>query len=466
MIAPARIAAFRALQAVTSRGTDLPDALHRARSGVPDRRDRALTGEIVTGTLRWLAALDHLVAHFADRPVTKLDPIVLDVLRISVYQLVHLDRVPTSAIVNDAVEITRTAGRRHATGLTNAVLRALSRAQPDLPLPPPPSEGALDAAAALPLSNWPDELRRTTVRFLSITQSHPAWLIERWLHRYGYPATLAWTEFNNRPARLTLRVNTMRTSAETLTARLAERDVTVEPARYASDGLVVTSGNPLLTDLASTGDFFVQDEASQLVAPLVQVSPGHRVFDACAAPGGKTVSMTAMMANRGLLVAGDTRKRRLTLLAETVEQAGAEVARLIAADLTRGAPFGPVFDRVLVDAPCTGLGTIRRDPEIRWRRGPDDPARLASSQLAMLHAAADTVRPGGRLVYATCSSEPEENERVVEAFLASAPAFRHQPSDSEGGEDLASTIDAQGHLRTYPHVHALDAFFGAALVRD
>jgi 16S rRNA (cytosine967-C5)-methyltransferase len=466
MIAPARIAAFRALQAVTSRAADLPDALHRVRSGLPDRRDRALTGEIVTGTLRWLAALDHLVAHFADRPVTKLDPVVRDVLRISVYQLVHLDRVPTSAVVNDAVEITRTAGRRHATGLTNAVLRALSRAQPDLPLPPPPPEDALAAVASLSFSNWPDQLRQTAVRFLSTTQSHPAWLVERWLDRYGYAATVAWTEFNNRPARLSLRVNTLRTDAETLTTRLAERAVSVEPARYAPNGLVVTAGNPLLTDLASSGDFFVQDEASQLIAPLVHAAPGHRVFDACAAPGGKTVSMAAAMANRGLLVAGDARERRLALLAETVEQAGAGVAHLIAADLTRGAPFGPVFDGVLVDAPCTGLGTIRRDPEIRWRRGPDDPDRLAARQLAMLRSAAATVRPGGRLVYATCSSEPEENERVVEAFLASSPTFRQQPSDFKGGVGLTSTIDAAGHLRTYPHAHALDAFFAAALVHE
>ena len=466
MIAPARIAAFRALRAVTDHSTDLPDALHRVRSGLPGRQDRALVNEIVTGTLRWRAALDHLIVHFTDRPLSRLDPIVRDVLRMSTYQLLHLDRVPHFAVVHDAVDITRTAGRRHSASLTNAALRALLRSQPNLPLPGPPPPIEVAAASERDFSTWPKKLQLDAMRFLSITQSHPKWLVERWLHRYGYSATLAWTDFNNTPARLTLRVNTLRTSREELSAQFRDRGVMVESARYARDGLTVTAGNQFLPDLNASDSFLVQDEASQLVSQVVQAEPGQRVLDACAAPGGKTVALAADMANTGLLIAADSKHRRLSVLANTVSRARARVVRLVAHDLLLGTPFGANFDRTLVDAPCTGLGTVRRDPDIRWRRRPDDLQRLANRQLKMLRSAARSVRRGGRLVYATCSSEPEENERVVEAFLENEPAFRAEDLRETGdNSNLRSIVNPAGYLRSYPHAHGLDAFFTAAFIR-
>ena len=233
--------------------------------------------------------------------------------------------------------------------------------------------------------------------------------------------------------------------------------------RWSPATLVVTRGNPLATTLARRGLFLVQDEASQLVAELVRARPGDRVLDACAAPGGKTVAIAGAMADRGLLVAGDLRRARLALLADTLAGCGCRSARIVRLDARAPLPFGPAFDWVLVDAPCSGLGTLRRDPDIRWRRTPDELPALARVQSALLDAAAAVVAPGGRLVYATCSSEPEENRHVVEAFLGRAPGFTVDPPRAP---HLAPLLDAAGCVQTLPHRDSLEAFFAAVLRRD
>ena len=459
MIAPARWAAYHVLRAVNERRADLPQALAHTRASLRDARDRALAAEIATGTLRWQGTLDYLVAHFARRPAARLDPEVLDILRLSIYQLLHLNRVPAAAAVHDAVELARRAGKGSASGLVNAVLRAITRERQQLPLPEPP---ASDADVRL------GGARAAALDYLSITLSHPRWLVERWLDRHGFAIAAAWARFNNTPAPLTLRVNRLKIRTGDLVDALAAHAVIVRPTRYAPDGLVVTRGNPLTTPLADRGWFIVQDEASQLVAALARVQPGDRVLDACASPGGKTLALAAMMGNRGLLVATDLRDQRLDLLRQTVTRCAATSVRLVQMDLREPLPFGERFDCVFVDVPCSGLGTIRRDPEIRWRRTETDLDRLARVQLAMLDRAAGGVRPGGRLIYATCSSEPEENERVVEQFLAAHGEFRLLRAGSGRGEvlpALESVVDQSGHLRTDPHAHGLEAFFGALLAR-
>ena len=468
MIAPARWAAYHVLRAVNERRADLPQALAHTRASLRDARDRALAGEIATGTLRRQGTLDYLVAHFARRPAARLDPEVLDILRLSIYQLLHLNRVPAAAAVHDAVELARRAGKGSASGLVNAVLRAVTRERRQLPLPEPPA----GMASTDPLASDADVrlggARAAALDYLSITLSHPRWLVERWLDRHGFAIAAAWARFNNTPAPLTLRVNRLKIRAGDLVDALAAHAVIVRPTRYASDGFVVTRGNPLTTPLADRGWFIVQDEASQLVAALARVQPGDRVLDACASPGGKTLALAAMMGNRGLLVATDLRDQRLDLLRQTVTRCAATSVRLVQMDLREPLPFGERFDCVFVDAPCSGLGTIRRDPEIRWRRTETDLDRLARLQLAMLDRAAGGVRPGGRLIYATCSSEPEENERVVEQFLAAHGEFRLLRAGSGRDEALPaleSVVDQSGYLRTDPHAHGLEAFFGALLAR-
>lgn len=446
MIAPARVAAYEALYAVAGANRDLPDALLHTRLQLADERDRALTAELVIGTLRWQAQLDYLIEALSGRALARIDPEVLQILRLGAYQLVHLTRVPAAAAVNDAVALTRRAGKSSASSFVNAVLRKLSQTKP-LPLP--------DRGAGLD--------------YLATSLSHPRWLASRWLTRYGFQQAEGWEIFNNAPAPLTLRVNTLKTTAGTLTERLQKEGVTVSAARYAPDGLIVTAGNPLRTSLAGSGLFFVQDEASQLVSLLAHPAPGDRILDACASPGGKTTAMAAQGADQGLIVAADVRPARVKLLQDTVRVSGTRSVRVVRADLGRPLPFGPVFDVVLVDAPCSGLGTIRRDPDIRWKRREDDLGRMAAAQVQMLIHASQVVGRGGRLIYATCSSEPEENDEVVAEFLRISPAFAAvnllQQRDFVHPA-LSTVLDEAGRLRTLPPVHQLEAFFGAVLRRE
>jgi 16S rRNA (cytosine967-C5)-methyltransferase len=447
MTAPARVAAFHALRAIGANREDLPAALVRARSHLTDERDRALAVDVVTGTLRWQRSLDHLIGQMARRPVAKLDDEVLTILRLSVYQLLHLDRVPASAVVDDAVDLTRGARKQSATGFVNAVLRSILRARSRLPLPPRPADLADDRAA---------------IEYLGITHSHPDWLVRRWLDRHGFDAVERWVQFNNLPAPLTLRANRLRLDRQTLTAVLARDDIATEPTAHAPDGLVVTDGNPLRRPM--DGTFFVQDEASQLVTLAVGARSGERVLDLCASPGGKTTAMAADMEDAGVLIASDVRQRRMSLLRDTVAASGATHVHVVRIAPDGQLPFSGSFDRVLVDAPCSGLGTIRRDPDIRWRRVESDLATLADAQVQLLHRAADAVRPGGRLVYATCSSEPDENEGVVARFLGDRPDYAAMSLRGESAI-LEPLLDDRGMLRTLPFAHGLEAFFAAALSR-
>jgi 16S rRNA (cytosine967-C5)-methyltransferase len=446
MAAVARVVALETLRRVRQGRSDLASAVERGRARLADERDQALAAEIAIGTLRWRAALDCAIEWAGHRAIAAFDEDVLDILRLSAYQLLHLDRVPAAAAVNDAVTLARDLGKGRAAGAVNAILRRISRDRARLPMP--------DASDPM--------------RYLSVTWSHPAWLVRRWLDRYGADTALAWARFNNTPAPLTLRANTLRTTRDDLGRELERRGVRTRPCTYAPDGLVVESGRPLATPLAGSGLFLAQDEASQLVGAFAAPPPGSRVADACAAPGGKTAQFAAAIGDGGLLVAGDLRSRRVRLLRQTLDAARITTARLVCHDLLAGFPFGPVFDCVLVDAPCSSLGTIRRDPDIRWSRREEDLAALAGRQRRMLEEASRGVRAGGTLVYATCSSEPEENEAVIDAFLDQHPAFVLEDPRATGGfvaPGVAGCLDDRGCLRTLPHRHALEAFFAARLRR-
>ena len=459
MIAPARLAAYEVLRAASAGGSDLPTALAQVRSRLPDERDRALAAEIATGTLRWQGAFDVVIEAFAKRPLSRLDAEVLDILRLTAFQLLHLDRIPASAAVNDAVALTGKVGKRSASGLVNAVLRRISRERNRLPLPPRPEKVAGTFSAKVPATFLRDE----ALAYLEQTLSHPRWLAAKWLDRYGFEAAERWAAFDNAAAALTLRVNTLQTSRDALSERLKDLGVETEPTRFAPYGLIVRQGNPLLTPLAEEGVFLVQDESSQLIAELAGVTPGERVLDACASPGGKTTAMAAAMRNRGLIVATDLRGRRVDLLNRTITKMGVTCARVVQADASGVLPFPSTFDCALLDAPCSGLGTLRRDPDIRWRRSADELMQLAAIQVRMMERCADVVVPGGRLVYATCSSEPEENEDVVGAFLSSRQDFSLAPDRIPA--HLERFVTAAGHFRTFPFRDELEAFFGAILVK-
>ena len=458
MIAPARRAALNVLLAVDTGRADLPAALAAERVRLADERDRALAAELSIGTLRWRGQIDHLIAGASSRPLDRLDRSVLNILRLAVFQLLHLDRVPAAAAVDDAVQQTRKAGKTSAAGFVNAVLRSVSRNRSALPLPPRPRVPLLEG----------DAHREAALDYLSVSLSHPRWLAERWLDRWGFEPVESWLRFNNAEAPLTLRTNTLRVGRTALAELLASRGVSVRPTRWAPDGLVVTAGNPLRTDLAESGLFIVQDEASQVVPFLAAARGGHRILDACAAPGGKTVALAGASGGGAAIVAADVRPKRLELLRRTLRQTEVPNVTIVRADVERRLPFGPVFDIVLLDAPCSGLGTLRRDPEIRWRRRPEDLPVLAAAQRRMLHHAASVVRLGGSVVYATCSSEPEENEDVVQELVEHGRTFRRL--DAVEVRSRLPTVSRElvnddGFLRTWPFLHGLEAFFGAVLVR-
>jgi 16S rRNA (cytosine967-C5)-methyltransferase len=451
MIAPARTAAYDILCALSAGRADLPTAIAVSRRNLHDDRDRALAAEIATGVQRWRAALDHLIEQFSKRSVDRLDPEILEILRLSAYQLLHLTRVPASAVVDDAVNLAKRAGKTSAGGFVNGVLRAISRADtPERLLPARPADPA-DRAAA--------------VDYFSCALSHPPWLVARWYARVGFDSTDRWLRFNNGAAPLTLRANRLRNTPDELATRLAAAEVTVARGHFAPDALIVEGGHPLRGVGLDDGWFVVQDEASQLVPLLAGPDPGLRVLDTCASPGGKATALAAAIGGGGLLIACDVRDRRMELLRRTVAASGAHNVRLVQADLRNPLPFRRAFDCVLVDAPCSGLGTLRRDPDIRWRRRESDLAILADAQLLMLRRAADAVAPGGRLIYATCSSEPEENEAVADAFLQDTPGFDAIDARTAAPFLPREVVDERGHLRTLPHLHGLEAFFGAVFRR-
>ncbi len=443
-MAPAREAALRALRLVAT--ADLGETLARTRDTLDDPRDRALATDLITGTLRWRGSLDYQIERLSGRPIDRLDIDLLNALRLGAYQLLHLQRVPPSAVVNDSVELVKAARLRSAAPLANAVLRRLIRERDAL--------------------TWPSG--DSLLEHLSVVHSHPSWLVSRWLARYGPQTTEAWLRFNNQPPALMLAVNRGLVSREEAAMRLGEEGIRVEPTRFASHGLRVLEGRPLNTSAYKDGLLLLQDESSQAIPELVAAPAGSRVLDACAAPGGKTVALASQVGAGGLVVAADVRARRMRVLAATLARCRVASARPVQIGSAGPWPFAEgAFDRVLVDAPCSGLGTLRRDPDIKWKRSPDDFPAFVRTQLALLHRAAMVISAGGRLVYSTCSSEPDENESVVQAFLAATPHFVLRPLATldEVPAAIRALASADGYLRTDPVRDALEPFFAAVLER-
>ena len=455
MSTPARRAAHEVLRAVHTGRADLATALERARRRLADPRDRALAGEIALGVQRRRAAIDHLVAQAATRPLSAITPAALDLLRAAAYQLLFLDRIPAHAAVADTVELAREAGVGRAAGFVNAVLRRLSDRRRTRSLPAAP--------ASDPRGTYRGARRRAALDYLATTLSHPRWLVERWLDRHGLPAAEAWAQFDNAPAPVTLRANLVRNTVAELQEILAAQGVRTTTTKLAPHGLVVVQGDLHSAPATTEGRFIVQEEASQLIVELASPAEKSRVLDLCAAPGGKTAGLAERAGPGGLVVASDVRPGRIALLERLLGRMQPGRVPIVRLDATAPLPFDRVFDCVLVDAPCSGLGALRRDPDIRWRRTPDDLPGLGATQLTMLCRASETVRPGGRLVYATCSSEPEENEEVVDRFREEHPDYDLIAPDSAPG--IVQVVDRDGYLRTLPFRHGVEAFFGAVLAR-
>jgi 16S rRNA (cytosine967-C5)-methyltransferase len=449
-VTPVREAAARALLAVERGRTTLAAEVERARRMTPDDRDRALLLELTAGTLRWQGELDARLAAAGRRAGADLEARVRAVLRLGAYQLAHLSRIPPHAVVHESVELIRTLGLPRAAGFVNAVLRSLARQLASPPLPPDPGPAA-DRAVQL--------------AYLTTSLSHPAWLAGRWLDRHGFAAARDWCAFNLRSPDVTARVASP-PGAEAVVAAARAAGLDAAPARWVRGAVRLGPGVLGRLPAGLQRAVTVQDEGAQIVAWTAGVRPGHGVLDACASPGGKTLILAEALAGRGRLVAADCRPARVRLLAATLRQAAAP-ALIVRCDASRALPFAQIFDRVLLDAPCTGLGTVRRDPDVKWARTDADLLRFRAVQREMIARTSAVVRPGGALIYTTCSSEPEENDQVVEAFLAAHPAFRLEPAvPGPAVPEGAALVDARGFLRTLPFRDGLDAFFAAVLVRQ
>jgi 16S rRNA (cytosine967-C5)-methyltransferase len=410
-----------------------------------DARDRAFATELAYGTLRWRGRLDFLLAAVLDRPLDGLEPRVQRVLRLGAYQLAFCDRVPDAAAVSQSVQLARRIGIARASGLVNAALRRLARERGSIALP---------ALAADPIGHLVHAL------------SFPKWIAERWVKAWGPAEAAALAAASNAAPPRTVRANRSRGDRAALLAELHERFPDSVACRWSPDGVILgRRGDPTADPAFRAGRMTVQDEASQLVVELLDPRPGERVLDACAAPGAKATAIAERVGPDGRVVAVDRHERRLGLVTRDAERLGLANVRVRVADATAlPDDVGGDFDRVLVDAPCSGLGALRRNPDARWRIQPDAIESLAAVQRELVAAAASRLRPGGTLVYSTCTLSREENEDVIEAVSARVPSLRPAPPDAIP-DSLRALIDESGALRCLPHRHDTDGFWAARLER-
>lgn len=435
-----REAALQALYRVEQDGAYLNLVLPPLIKALPPP-ERALTRELACGTLRRLNTLDWSLELFLKRPLQKLTPWIRNLLRMSAYQLLYLERIPAHAAVNEAVRLARRYGHRGVAGLVNAVLRRLAASKGELPWPHP---------------------ERQPLEHLTLLTSHPRWLMERWSRRFGLAEARLLGEANNHPPPLALRPNRLRCpSPAALIERLSAEGVSARLSPRLPGAVLAKPAGPL-SALASyrEGLFTVQGESSMLVAALLQPQPGEHILDLCSAPGGKSTHLAELMGDRGRVTAVDLHPHRLGLVEQAVERLRLTAVKTVVADGTCFDGSGlPPPHRILVDAPCSGLGVIRRLPELKWRRRPEELPQLARLQLALLERAAALLRPGGRLLYSVCTTEPEETAAVADIFDAAQPSFIPESFTSLLPCGLKSGSAVPGRLLLYPHLHDLDGFF-------
>ncbi|HEY3975572.1 MAG TPA: 16S rRNA (cytosine(967)-C(5))-methyltransferase RsmB [Candidatus Sulfotelmatobacter sp.] len=442
-ISPARAAAFDILLRVERDYSYASELLHSSAHANLSTPDHALATELVMGVLRWRSCLDAEIATASSQPLSKLDLEILISLRLAVYQFLWLDRIPKRAALHESVELVKRARKRSAAPFVNAVLRKLSQSTRSEILAGEPSSPEI----------------------LAQTLAHPQWLVERWAREYGLPATQQICQFDQSIPATAVRLRT-----PTIEAQLQEEGVTLAPGALLASACRVQTGDITKTRAFREGQIVIQDEASQLVAALL--GQGLSILDCCAAPGGKTLAI-ADRNPAGSIIAVELHPHRARLLRKLLRPHAARI-RIVTAD-AQHLPITAQFDRVLADVPCSGTGTLARNPEIKWRLAPADLGDLAQRQLAILRSALAQVAPAGRLIYSTCSLEKEENEALVEQALSENKSFRLVDCSPELNR-MKNTGDltwsdpqslARGpYLRTLPGIHPCDGFFAAIFERS
>lgn len=407
-------------------------------------RDRALLTQLVYGTLRWQGRIDWHLNRSLHRPLADINPYLKSVLRVTLYQILFLDKVPDHAAVNEGVEIAKRYGGKRAGALVNGVVRQILREKNQLQYPDP---------------------RDNVADYLSVFWSHPDWLVKKWLDYFGREETEALLKANNDESPLVLRVNRLKGNREALIERLRGKGIDAEPTAWSSQGIRIRSASAV-NQLPGfqEGLFQVQGEASQIVGSLLDPRPGERVLDACAAPGGKTTHLAELMRDKGEIIATDVSARGLEKLRQNVQRLSLTSVHQFCVDVAQGlnGPLASPYDRVLVDAPCSALGTLRSHPEAKWQKSERDIERLSKLQKKLLTGASSYLKSGGVLVYATCTLSREENEEVVEDFLSRHKNFVLE----DAGEHLPRTareLACGQYFLALPHRHGTDGFFAARL---
>ncbi|HSB06427.1 MAG TPA: 16S rRNA (cytosine(967)-C(5))-methyltransferase RsmB [Thermodesulfobacteriota bacterium] len=408
--------------------------------------DRSFLTELTYGVLRWRGKLDWVIQQFSQIPFEKIEPEIVNILRLGLYQILFLSRTPVSAAVNESVELAKNVRGRGGAGFVNAILRTLLRQEKEILYPDFNEDPALH---------------------ISVVHSHPLWLVKREIEEFGVEETLRSCMVNNQIPPLTLRANTLRTSREDLIQKFREGGLNPIPTLFSKEGIRLEAPPPTSElPFFKEGLYIIQDEASQLVAAILDPGPGERILDACAAPGGKTTHIAQRMENRGEILAIDLTRQKLNKIEEGCQRLGIKVVKTKAGDAAKSLPFpeGIEFDRILTDVPCSGFGTLQRNPDLKWKRGEEDIERLSRLQSSILENVSRYLKMGGILVYSTCTVFREENETVVERFLTGHPEYRLDRISEFLPEKYSSLMEG-GYLKTFPPRGEMDGFFVARLVK-
>ncbi len=414
--------------------------------------DRAFLMELVQGILRWRGKLDLAIYQAAHTPRKKIESRLLELLRLGAFQILCLNRVPDSAAVNESSHLAKAVfGNEKITGFTNAILRSVARNKDRINFPP-----------------W----QSNPIEYLTQALSHPRWMVERWVEEFGPETARKICTANNLRPPFTVRVNTLQASRKNMKEYFASRGINSILTVFSPEGLVLEKSPGLAEDpFFQKGFYFVQDEASQVISYLLDPRPGERVLDACSAPGGKTTHLAQLMQNQGKIIALDLHQRKIDQIRQNCRRLGISMVEALLGDASAPLPWSrdQTFDRILVDAPCSALGILHRNPEIKWRRKPDDILRLQGLQTSILENVSSCLKSGGVIVYSTCTMTREENDLLVENFLKIHRDFQLENLLATSPTSVHPLIDEKGCLRTYPKIitmsekYRMDGFFASRI---
>lgn len=422
----------------------LNDAFKRYQYLTP--LDRAFLTELTYGVVRWRAKLDWTIRHFSRVSFEKIELNISTILRLGLYQIFFLTKTPSSAAVNESVELAKKIRGSGGGGFVNAILRSALREKEEIPYP---------------------DADKDPMLHISVIQSHPLWFVRRWAEEVGLEETIKICAFNNQIPPLVLRTNTLKTDRRNLIKELRKKGLNPLGCSFSEEGILVKDPPPVSElPFLKEGLYAIQDEASQLVTSILDPKPGESLLDACAAPGGKTTHMAQRMKNEGEIYALDLSREKLALIRKGCVRLGIKVVRPVKGDAALALPIpkGAKFDRVLADVPCSGFGTLRRNPDLKWRRREEDLGRLNQLQSSILSNVSKYVKEGGLLVYSTCTVFREENEDVVKRFLDEHPEFRLDQIEAVLLERCRPFMD-RGYFKTYPLRAEMDGFFVARFMK-